>query len=104
MPVTSLLAAPGRTRWRWTARSPARASACRRAPGHLIVDHELRDRIDADNIQGVSWFGFSALDDSNSGDAVSVNDLSGTDVVNFTQTSEISGPRIPQPSVRNLPF
>ena len=52
--------------------------------GHLIVDHELRDRIDADNVEDVTWFGFGGLDESGSGDAVAVNDLSGTDVVNFT--------------------
>ena len=52
--------------------------------GHLIVDHNLRDRIDADNVEDVSWLGFGGLDESGSGDAVAVNDLSGTDVVNFT--------------------
>jgi hypothetical protein len=51
--------------------------------GHLIVDHDLRDRIDADNIEDVSWVGFGGLDESGSGDAVAVNDLSGTDVVSF---------------------
>jgi hypothetical protein len=40
--------------------------------GHLIV---------ADNIEDVAWFGFGGNDD---GDSVTVNDLSGTDVVNFT--------------------
>jgi hypothetical protein len=49
--------------------------------GHLIVDHDLRDRIDADNIQDVSWVGFGGLD---GGDTIGVNDLSGTDVVRFT--------------------
>jgi hypothetical protein len=52
--------------------------------GHLIVDHDLRDRIDSDNIEDVSWRGFGGLDESGSGDAVAVNDLSGTDVVRFT--------------------
>ncbi len=52
--------------------------------GHLIVDHELRDRINADNIEDVTWFGFGGLDESGSGDGVTVNDLSGNDVVNFT--------------------
>jgi hypothetical protein len=52
--------------------------------GHLIVDHELRDRIDADNVEDVTWVGFGGLDESGSGDAVAVNDLSGTDVVHFT--------------------
>ena len=48
--------------------------------GHLIVDHSA-GRIDADNIQDVSWVGFGGLD---GGDQVAVNDLSSTDVVNFT--------------------
>ena len=51
--------------------------------GHLIVDDD-RDQIDADNIEDVTWFGFGGLDEGGSGDAVAVNDLSGTDVVNFT--------------------
>jgi hypothetical protein len=49
--------------------------------GHLVVDHELRDHIDADNVENVTWFGFGGLD---AGDAVAVNNLSGTDVVRFT--------------------
>jgi hypothetical protein len=52
--------------------------------GHLLVEHELRDHIDADNVENVSWFGFGGLDEGGGGDAVSVRDLSGTDVVNFT--------------------
>jgi hypothetical protein len=52
--------------------------------GHLLVDHEARDRIDADNVEGVSWFGFGGLDEGGGGDAVAVTDLSGTDVRNFT--------------------
>jgi hypothetical protein len=52
--------------------------------GHLIVDHNLRDRIDADNIEDVTWVGFGGNDEGGSGDSVAVNDLSGTDVVNFT--------------------
>lgn len=52
--------------------------------GHLVVLHELRDRIDADSVEDVTWFGFGGLDESGSGDQVAVNDLSGTDVVNFT--------------------
>lgn len=51
--------------------------------GHLIVDHDSRDRIDADNVEDVSWLGFGGLDESGSGDAVAVNDLSTTDVVRF---------------------
>jgi len=52
--------------------------------GHLLVEHDLRDHIDADNVEHVSWFGFGGLDEGGGGDAVSVRDLSGTDVVNFT--------------------
>jgi hypothetical protein len=51
--------------------------------GHLIVDHDFGDRIDADNIENVSWVGFGGLDETGSGDAIAVNDLSGTDVVRF---------------------
>lgn len=51
--------------------------------GHLIVDHDLRDRIDADNVEDVTYFGFGGADEGG-GDAVAVNDLSGTDVVRFT--------------------
>jgi hypothetical protein len=52
--------------------------------GHLIVLHDVRDRMDADNVEDVTWTGFGGLDESGSGDAVAVNDLSGTDVVRFT--------------------
>jgi len=52
--------------------------------GHLLVEHDLRDHIDADNVERVSWFGFGGLDEGGGGDAVGVRDLSGTDVVNFT--------------------
>jgi hypothetical protein len=52
--------------------------------GHLIVLHDLRDKIDADNIEDVFWTGFGGLDETGSGDAVAVNDLTGTDVVRFT--------------------
>jgi hypothetical protein len=50
--------------------------------GHLIADHSA-GRIDADNIQDVTWVGFGGLDEGG-GDQAAVNDLSGTDVVNFT--------------------
>jgi hypothetical protein len=50
--------------------------------GHLIVDHDS-GRINADNFQDVSWVGFGGLDEGG-GDAIAVNDLSSTDVVNFT--------------------
>jgi hypothetical protein len=51
--------------------------------GHLIVDHSA-GRIDADNIQDVTWVGFGGLDEGGGGDQAAVNDLSSTDVVNFT--------------------
>jgi hypothetical protein len=51
---------------------------------HLIIDHDLRDRIDSVSIEDVKWTGFGGLDESGSGDAVAVNDLSGTGIVNFT--------------------
>jgi hypothetical protein len=51
--------------------------------GHLIVDHNLRDRIDTNNVEDVKWVGFGGLDETGAGDAVAVNDLSGTDVTHF---------------------
>jgi hypothetical protein len=52
--------------------------------GRLVVDHDLRNQVVADNVEDVSYLGFGSVDDSGSGDAVAVNDLSGTDVVRFT--------------------
>lgn len=52
--------------------------------GHLIVNHDLRDRIDSVGVENVSWVGFGGLDEGGGGDSVSVHDLSGTGVVNFT--------------------
>lgn len=51
--------------------------------GHLIVRHNLRDHLDATGFEGVSWFGFGG-NDSGSGDAVTVHDLSGTGVIKFS--------------------
>lgn len=51
--------------------------------GHLIVAHDQGD-IDAVGFENVTWFGFGGNDEGNSGDSVTVNDLSGTGVVNFT--------------------
>lgn len=48
--------------------------------GHLIVAHN-DGGIDAVGFENVTWFGFGGNDD---GDSVTVNDLSGTGVVNFT--------------------
>ena len=59
--------------------------------GHLIVDHAFRNRVDADNVEDVSYFGFGGLDVSGSGDAVAVNDLSTTDVVRFTPNFGATG-------------
>jgi hypothetical protein len=52
--------------------------------GHLIVQHDLRDHLDAAGIEGVTWFGFGGNDETGSGDTVIVHDLSGTGVVDFT--------------------
>jgi len=60
--------------------------------GHLIVN---QDQIDADNIEDVTWFGFGGNEEG-LGDGVTVNDLSGTDVVNFT-------PNFSAPSDGTLP-
>jgi hypothetical protein len=59
--------------------------------GHLVVDHAFRNRVDADNVEDVSYFGFGGLDISGSGDAVAVNDLSTTDVVRFTPNFGATG-------------
>lgn len=68
--------------------------------GRLLVTHNLQDRVNADNIEDVSWFGFGGLD---GGDGVSVNDLSGTDVVNFTPDfSAPSDPTVPNNSEDQL--
>jgi hypothetical protein len=52
--------------------------------GHLIVKHNVQDSINAHNVEFVTWSGFGGLDESGSGDAVNVHDLTGTGVVNFT--------------------
>ena len=52
--------------------------------GHLIVERDLRDRIDANNVQAVKWFGFGGPGANGSGDQITVGDLSGTDVTNVT--------------------
>ena len=55
--------------------------------GRLIIDHDDRsgpggvDRIDADNVEAVRWFGFGGL--QGVGDRVVVNDLVATDVFEF---------------------
>jgi hypothetical protein len=51
--------------------------------GHLLVAHDQGD-IDAVGFENVTWFGFGGNDEGGSGDSVTVNDLSGTGVVNFT--------------------
>jgi hypothetical protein len=52
--------------------------------GHLIARHEVRDRTDSVLMENVTWFGFGGNDESGFGDFITVNDLSGTGVVNFT--------------------
>lgn len=52
--------------------------------GHLIVTHNAFDKIDADNVEDVTWTGFGGNDEGGGGDVVAVNDLTGTDVVRFT--------------------
>jgi hypothetical protein len=71
--------------------------------GHLIVNHDGQDRIDAQSIQDVSWFGFGGSDEGGFGDSVTVNDLSGTGVVNFTPDfSAPSDPAAPNNSADQL--
>src|SRR6266705_2065552 len=52
--------------------------------GHLIALHDARDRTDSVHVENVTWFGFGGNDESGFGDDITVNDLSGTGVVNFT--------------------
>jgi hypothetical protein len=52
--------------------------------GHLIARHDGRDRTDSVNVENVAWFGFGGNDEGGFGDDITVNDLSGTGVVNFT--------------------
>jgi hypothetical protein len=52
--------------------------------GHLIARHDALDRTDSVHVENVTWFGFGGNDESGFGDDVTVNDLSGTGVVNFT--------------------
>jgi hypothetical protein len=52
--------------------------------GHLIALHDGRDRTDSVHVENVTWFGFGGNGEGGDGDDVTVNDLSGTGVVNFT--------------------
>jgi hypothetical protein len=52
--------------------------------GHLIARHDARDRTGSVHVENVTWFGFGGNDESGFGDDITVNDLSGTGVVNFT--------------------
>src|SRR5690242_9212767 len=52
--------------------------------GHLIALHDGRDRTDSAHIENVTWFGFGGNDEGGFGDDITVHDLSGTGVVNFT--------------------
>jgi hypothetical protein len=61
--------------------------------GHLVLTDDLRDLIDSDDVEDVTWVGFGGND---GGDSVVVNDLSGTDVTsfaaNFTDPLDNVGP------------
>jgi hypothetical protein len=61
--------------------------------GHLIALHDGRDRISAEGIEDVSWFGLGGNDEGGGGDTVTVRDLSGTGVVNVTP--DFSNPNDP---------
>jgi hypothetical protein len=52
--------------------------------GHLIARHDGRDRTNSVHVENVTWFGFDGNDEGGFGDDITVNDLSGTGVVNFT--------------------
>jgi hypothetical protein len=52
--------------------------------GHLIVTHNGLDHINSVGVENVNWAGFGGLDEAGAGDSVSVHDLTGTGVVNFT--------------------
>jgi hypothetical protein len=52
--------------------------------GHLIAQHDARDRTNSVQVENVTWSGFGGNDEGGSGDAIAVNDLSGTGVVSFT--------------------
>jgi hypothetical protein len=52
--------------------------------GHLIARHDARDRTDSVHVENVTWFGFGGNDENGFGDDITVNDLSGAGVVNFT--------------------
>jgi len=52
--------------------------------GHLIALHDGRDRTDSVHVENVTWFGFGGNGEGGTGDDITVNDLSGTGVVNFT--------------------
>lgn len=70
--------------------------------GHLLVDDD-RAHIDSLGVENVTYFGFGGLDESGSGDAVRVGDLSGTGVVNFTPNfSAPSDPTAPNNSSDQL--
>src|SRR5215468_5940019 len=52
--------------------------------GHLIALHDGGDRTDSVGVENVTWFGFGGNDEGGFGDDITVNDLAGTGVVNFT--------------------
>jgi hypothetical protein len=61
--------------------SPARSCG----QEYPVVDHDARRRIGADGVEDVTYIGFGGLDDGGSGDAVAVNDMSGTGVLPDSQ-------------------
>src|SRR5499427_6061851 len=75
--------------------------------GHLIALHDGGDRTDSVGVENVTWFGFGGNDEGGFGDDVTVNDLSGTGVVNFTpdfsSPSDANARRIVAYGLRN-PF
>ncbi|GAA4457542.1 hypothetical protein GCM10023170_054000 [Phytohabitans houttuyneae] len=52
--------------------------------GRLLVAHDFRNQVVAGGVEDVAYIGFGSVDSSGSGDAVAVNDLSGTGVVRVT--------------------
>lgn len=52
--------------------------------GHVIVQHDLRDHLDAAGIEAISWSGFGGNDETGAGDTVTLHDLSGAGAISFT--------------------
>ena len=69
------MAATGGTPWRSRGAPASEGLSLSASSGHLVVDHDLRDRIDSDNVEFVKWFGFGGVPGGGRGDTVTVNDL-----------------------------